>query len=242
VSGIPAGSTCTVTERDPGPGYDTPTYSPSNTVTIGADSTVTVTVTNTLLGLHITIVKAATPTTGAPGDTVTYTYRVTNDGKVDLINVLVTDDKLGTIGTIDSLAVGETKTLTKTTTLPATAGLLTNVGTAVGHDRFGRSTSDTDDATVTVVLGVTILPKTGSSGLGTTGLVGLGFVLAGVVMATRKERGRVRPSFGTSAAGVAVVEAANRRSWRKRRRSGVSTRAWFRWRRSSQGPPNRAGP
>jgi hypothetical protein len=50
--------------------------------------------------------------------------------------------------------------LTKSTTLPNTGGLLTNVGTAVGHDRLGRTATDNDDAVVTVVLA--ILPKTGT--------------------------------------------------------------------------------
>ena len=62
-----------------------------------------------------------------------------NTGKVDLINVSVDDDKLGHVGTIASLKVGESKTLTFNTHLPTNAGLLTNVGTAVGHDRFGRT-------------------------------------------------------------------------------------------------------
>jgi uncharacterized protein DUF5979/prealbumin domain-containing protein len=156
---IPAGSVCTISEQTPS-GYGTPAYDPSNQVTVGAAEDVSVTVTNTLLPLKIQIVKTANPISGAPGDTVTYTYDVTNIGKVDLINVNVTDDKLGVIGTIASLTVGQTKTLTKSTKLSSTAGLLVNVGTAVGHDRLGRTTSDTDDAVVTVVLA--ILPKTGT--------------------------------------------------------------------------------
>jgi uncharacterized repeat protein (TIGR01451 family) len=62
------------------------------------------------------------------GQTVTWTYDVTNTGNVDLTNVEVTDDKLGAVGTIDSLLVGETKTLTMTGT--AAPGQYENIGTA----------------------------------------------------------------------------------------------------------------
>jgi LPXTG-motif cell wall-anchored protein len=115
------------------------------------------------LPLGISIVKTANPTSGGPGDPVTYTYVVKNTGQVDLINVAVDDDKLGHVGTIASLKVGESKTLTFNTHLPNAAGLLTNVGTAVGHDRFGRTAKATDNATVIVVLPI-FLPRTGSDG------------------------------------------------------------------------------
>jgi len=157
---IPAGSVCTIVEVLPA-GYAQPVYVPSNQVTVGANQTVEVSVTNTLLPLGISIVKTANPTSGAPGDPVTYTYVVKNTGKVDLINVSVDDDKLGHVGTIASLIVGESKTLTFNTHLPNNAGLLTNVGTAVGHDRFGRTTKASDNATVIVVLPI-FLPRTGS--------------------------------------------------------------------------------
>jgi LPXTG-motif cell wall-anchored protein len=240
---IPAGSSCQVTETGVPDVNNAPTIDPSGEFTVGATQTVTVTVTNTLKPLGILIEKSVTPTSGAPGDTVTYTFKVTNTGEVTLFDILVTDDKLGTIGTIPSLAPGASATLTKTTTLPNAAGSLTNVATAAGHDVLGRTTSDTDTANVIVVLGVTILPKTGSSGHGSTGLVGLLFIAVGIAMATRKERGRVRPAFATSssAAGRGVMLAANRRSWRMRRRRGPTTRARLRWRRS-QGPPMRDGP
>ncbi len=211
---------------------------------MGPNQTVTVTVTNTLLPLGITIVKTATPTTGAPGDPVTYTYLVTNPpGNATLYDIVVNDDKLGLVGKIDQLDPGESKTLTMKTTLPNAAGLLTNVGTATGHDILGRTTSAHDDAVVTVVLAVPPLQRTGSTGLGTTAFIGVLLTLVGAVMATRKERGRVRPAFATStsAAARAVLLAANRRSWRTRRRLAASTRARFRWRRRQHGPP-RDGP
>jgi LPXTG-motif cell wall-anchored protein len=188
--GIPAGSVCTITEVVP-VGYAQPAFDPSNQVTVGAAQTVGVTVTNTLLPLGISIVKTANPISGGPGDPVTYTYVVKNIGQVDLINVSVNDDKLGHIGDIASLLVGESKTLTFNTTMPTTGGNLVNVGTAVGHDRFGRSTSAHDDATVTVVLAV-MLPKTGTdmrlpmeTGFA---LLGIGFAFIGFA---RKRRSAV---------------------------------------------------
>jgi hypothetical protein len=186
--GIPAGSVCTISEVVPA-GYAQPSYDPSNQVTVDANQSVSVTVTNTLLPLAISIVKTANPISGGPGDPVTYTYVVKNTGQVDLINVSVDDDKLGHIGTIASLTVGESKTLTFKTTLPTTAGALTNVGTATGHDRFGRTTTAHDNATVTVVLAIT-LPRTG----GSTRLpldagfafLGLGIAIVGIASSRKK--------------------------------------------------------
>ena len=239
---IPAGSSCTVTETNLPDVNNAPTIDPAGEFTVGATQTVTVTVTNTLKPLGILIEKSVTPTSGNPGDTVTYTYKVTNTGEVTLFNVLVTDDKLGTIGTIDTLAVGEVKILTKTTTLPNNAGALTNVATASGTDVLGRRATDTDTAVVTVVLALPPLVRTGTNDTG-IGLVGILFVAVGITLATRKERGRVRLAFAASGsvAGREVMLAAHRRSWRMRRRRGPATRAHLRWRRS-QGPPMRDGP
>jgi hypothetical protein len=239
---IPAGSSCQVTETGLPDVNNAPSIDPSGVFTVGATQTVTVTVTNTLKPLGILIEKSVTPTSGAPGDTVTYSYKVTNTGEVTLFNVLVTDDKLGTIGTIASLAPGASTTLTKTTTLPNNAGALTNVGTASGTDVLGRRATDTDTAVVTVVLALPPLVRTGTNDTG-IGLVGVLFVAVGIALVTRKERGRVRPAFTTSGgvAGREVMVEAHRRSWRMRRRRGSPARARLRWRRS-QGPPMRDGP
>ena len=137
-----------------------------------------------ILHPSISIVKTANPISGGPGDPVTYTYVVKNTSKdTTLYNVTVTDDKLGAIGTIPVLLPGQSVTLTKTTKLPSTAGLLTNVGTATGADHLGKKVSAHDDATVTIVLAVR-LPRTGSNSrlpLETGfALLGLGFALVGI--------------------------------------------------------------
>src|SRR5207248_1935413 len=56
-SGIPAGSSCTVTEDDPGATFNPPVIDPSGAFTVGADESVTVTVTNTLAPGAVTITK-----------------------------------------------------------------------------------------------------------------------------------------------------------------------------------------
>lgn len=48
------------------------------------------------------------------GESVSWTYEVTNTGNVALTNILVTDDQEGTIGTVASLGVGASETLSKT--------------------------------------------------------------------------------------------------------------------------------
>jgi uncharacterized repeat protein (TIGR01451 family) len=99
----------------------------------------------------IQIVKTVNPVSGEPGDTVTFTYVVTNTGDTTLFNVSVDDDVIGHIGDIAELAAGETVTLTKDWVLPANAPFVTNVGTATGTDVLEENVSDDDDATVTIV-------------------------------------------------------------------------------------------
>jgi uncharacterized repeat protein (TIGR01451 family) len=63
--------------------------------------------------------------------TVTWAYIVTNTGDVDLTSIVVTDDKLGLIGTIPSLVAGASQTLYAYGT--ATAGQYANNATVVGY-------------------------------------------------------------------------------------------------------------
>lgn len=69
----------------------------------------------------------------AVGDSITWSYKVTNTGNVKVTNITVTDSdpEIGQVGTIDSLAPGETRTLTATGT--ATAGNYSNTGTVSGQ-------------------------------------------------------------------------------------------------------------
>ena len=104
--------------------------------------------------LGINIDKTVAPISGNPGNIVTYTYVVLNTGEATLFNISVDDDKLGHIGVIAQLDPGQSATLQKTAVL-GTSGVI-NVATATGTDRLGRSVSDSDDATVSVVLPLTL--------------------------------------------------------------------------------------
>jgi LPXTG-motif cell wall-anchored protein len=231
-SDLPAGSVCTITEDVPD-GFAQPTFDPSNVATIVAGQTVTVNVTNTLLPLGILIEKSATPISGTPGTSVTYTYKVTNTGDVTLIDISVDDDKLGHIGDIASLEPGESATLTFDTTLPNAAGLLTNVATAVGSDEFGREATDTDDFTVTIVLAVTplrrTLPKTGA-GVGMLAAFGIALLASGFLFRVLAGR-RLLPAPAMTPAGTAILSQVLRTE-----RRAYRGRGWFR------GPRDRAGP
>ena len=75
------------------------------------------------------------------GDAVAWGYVVTNDGDVDLTNVVVTDDHLGPICSVSFLAAGDSFTCVVYGT--AEAGQYANVGTATGS--YGDVTvSDSD--------------------------------------------------------------------------------------------------
>ncbi len=119
----------------------------------------------------IRIVKTANPGSIGPGETVTYTFKVTNTGDVTLFDVKVTDDRLGHICTIGRLDVGETRTCTADFTASSDfGGPLVNVGKAKGHDVTGVSVQDIDRASIDVVLGKTVTPPvTPPSGLAFTG-------------------------------------------------------------------------
>jgi len=167
----------TATDPDPLP----------NTVTVtgtGPNGQVSDTDTHSVDIIHpaIRIVKTAKPGSIGPGETVTYTYKVTNTGDVTLFDVKVTDNKLGNICTIAQLDVGETKTCTADFTASSDfGGPVDNVGKARGHDVTGKSVQDTDQESIDVVLGTTVTPVTPPSSLAFTGGSGV-LQMAGVAL------------------------------------------------------------
>ncbi len=99
----------------------------------------------------IAIVKTVSDATVPEGTEVTYTYLVTNTGDTTLFDISVDDDVIGHIGTIASLAVDASTTLTATFTVGDVP--TTNIGTASGTDILGRTVTDDDDALVTPISG-----------------------------------------------------------------------------------------
>jgi uncharacterized repeat protein (TIGR01451 family) len=144
--------TCThlVTAEDPYPILPN-TAMVSGTADDGRSTTDTAEWEVLLITPAIDIVKTVNPVSGEPGDTVTYTYVVTNTGDTTLYGVSVDDDILGHIGDIEVLEPGDSVTLTKDWVLPSNPPVVTNVGTATGTDELGTTVSATDDAVVTIV-------------------------------------------------------------------------------------------
>jgi uncharacterized repeat protein (TIGR01451 family) len=113
----------------------------------------------------VSVVKEATVTpvtdenAAKAGDTITYTYTVTNTGNVDLATVAVSDPKEGTVScpTVPApgLPPGESVTCTATTPYTVTsddvsAGRIADTATATGTDDSGNTSppSDPSDAIV----------------------------------------------------------------------------------------------
>ena len=128
------------------------------------------------------------------GTTVTFTYVITNTGDVTLFDIVVEDDILGPIGTIAQLDPGHHATLTKD--FQVGDEIVTNVGTATGHDVLNRVVTASDDATVAPIAGENPPPNnppgtpfTGSDagrlGLFAMALFGIGVT---VVASTRRRR------------------------------------------------------
>lgn len=144
-----------------------------------------------LHGATLVIDKAADKASATVGDTVTYTYVLTNTTGDPVDNVVVSDDKCSpvTFGGGDAngdgkLQVGESWSYTCAQAV-SEAGPLTNLALATGKDVLGAVVSATDSVTVQVtrpvtVLGVRIpLPRTGSELRGVA-MLGGSLVLLGL--------------------------------------------------------------
>jgi uncharacterized membrane protein len=144
----------------------------------------------------ITVVKSG-PATATAGQVVTYTFKVTNTGDIALNNVQITDDKLGSIGTIASLDVGGSAVLTKDFTVPAGSTAVDNTVTACGTDSLSLQVcaNDHHHLDVTQVLGESVvrpaapLAVTGAD-LGWRSMIGLLLLLGGVGLRLMRRRAR----------------------------------------------------
>ena len=98
--------------------------------------------------------QAGVPTGNAAGDTIDYTFLVTNTGNVTLSAIVVDDPLVGAVDCpVTSLAPGESTTCTATYTLTQAdvdAGVVDNTATATGTDPNGTEVSDTDSASVDI--------------------------------------------------------------------------------------------
>jgi uncharacterized repeat protein (TIGR01451 family) len=117
----------------------------------------------------IAISVEPSPVSGTPGDTITYTYVVSNTGDAALVDISVDDDRLGHIGDIAQLQPGHEATLHATRTLSATDVWVINTATAAGTDAGGRSVSASDETSVTIVAA----GNGGQGGHGGTAFTGL---------------------------------------------------------------------
>jgi uncharacterized repeat protein (TIGR01451 family) len=145
-----------------------------------------------ILDPGISITVTPNPISGTPGDTITYTYIVSNTGDATLSDISVDDDRLGHVGDIAQLQPGHDATLRASRVLSATAVWVTNTATARGTDPGGHSVSDAATASVTIVSGA---GDAGHGGTAFTGLdatpaatlaVLLGFLGAGLLLASRR--------------------------------------------------------
>ena len=166
---IDAGSvTNTATATGTPPNGGTPVTSPPSTATVTATP-----------APGLTIVKSATPTTvGTVGQTVTYSFLVTNTGNVTLSPVVVNDTSFSGTGTLSaiscpdtSLAPGTNETCTatyKVTQADLSAGKITNTATATGTPPNGGTPVTSPPSTVTIPASDLTVTKSVSPTSGTT--------------------------------------------------------------------------
>jgi hypothetical protein len=122
----------------------------------------------------ITLSKKASASTAVVGDSVTYTYNVTNTGDVTLSGLRLSDDKLGDIALpVNSLEPGKSTVVTanyivKSSDLP---GPLTNTAAARGTDSQGEEAGpSTASASVALSYNASLnLTKTASKASASTG-------------------------------------------------------------------------
>jgi plastocyanin len=99
----------------------------------------------------LSISKSADPTSATVGDTITYTYTITNNGDITISDISLEDDKLGPISDNITLAPGGNVTATATYTVSEgdlEQGSIVNNATATGTDPDGNTVTANDTATV----------------------------------------------------------------------------------------------
>ncbi len=163
--------TCTrvIQANDPDPLPNTVTVTAKDPLNRDVTATANALVDIVKPGIHIT--KSANPTTGHVGDTIVYTYTVTNTGQVNITNVAVTDDKCSpvvlnagaSVGAADNILNGSPDSWVYNCSRVLLAGdpdVLINTATVTGKDPTGATVTDKATATVTIVRPAINLTKT----------------------------------------------------------------------------------
>ncbi len=99
---------------------------------------------------QIRLVHTISPRWGNPGDTVTYSFEVTNTGDTPLSDVVITDEVTGAVGSLAGLKPGQSRTVRVPYSLPSDPKVV-NLATVRASDLLGLEVTATDDAFVTVV-------------------------------------------------------------------------------------------
>ncbi|MBU1048741.1 DUF11 domain-containing protein, partial [Candidatus Bipolaricaulota bacterium] len=115
------------------------------------------------------VMKTASSGTFVVGNTITYTYNVTNTGNVTLSNITLSDDILGPISlAATTLAPGISTTGSATHVVnqaDVDAGSIVNVATATGTPPSGPNVTETDTETVTFAQAPALtISKSGDAG------------------------------------------------------------------------------
>jgi len=111
----------------------------------------------------ISISKSADLTSAAAGETITYTYTISNSDNITIENISLQDDKLGEISLTDTaLAQGESLTATATYTVAISdlPGPIVNTATVTGITLDGTVVSaTTEPVSVSLYINKSLLTK-----------------------------------------------------------------------------------
>ena len=134
----------------------TNTVTATGTPAVGPNVSDTDTAVVNVISPAIDIVKTASAPTVHSGDSVTYTFKVTNVGDDPLSNIVVLDDKCSPLSAPvktggDADALLETGELWTYTCARAISATDTNTATATGTDSKGGTVTDTSSVTVNVI-------------------------------------------------------------------------------------------
>ncbi|MBN1289214.1 MAG: DUF11 domain-containing protein [Actinobacteria bacterium] len=142
-------ATYTITGEDPDPLVNTATV----TACTPCQEEITDTDDHSLEVLNpvVEIIKTG-PESATVGDEITYEFEVKNTGDTPLIDLVVTDDVIGDIGTIDFLDVGESKTLQAVYAVQEDdPNPLVNTATVTGMTRCEEEVTDSDDHSLVII-------------------------------------------------------------------------------------------